>query len=187
MKMRLLLSAVIVAAVMTLTECGPDKSSPLPTTPKDTTKTKVYNNQFKIGFEIYKLDIVEDLSTSTYFPTSDETVIYVTGNSSKDVSSGVVEGNATFEIIIKGQGTNKGIYKQTDLSPGEITLEVTTGSPPKLSEYSFDTKSNIIVEITEYGKEGGIVKGTFSGILKDGLNTGAVSGGLFEVKRAPNK
>ena len=189
MKFRLLLSAaVLFISVVSLTECGPKETPPTVTpTPTDTTtKPKTFGNKFKIGFDTYNLDIIEDESTCTYFAATDEIVIDVTGISSK-ASGGVVAGRGRFVIEIVNQGSKKGLYKQADLLPDELTLEVEIGEPPTQSKYSYDTKSNIVVEITEYGAPGGRVKGTFSGLLKSGITSGPVSGGTFDVERSPDK
>lgn len=171
----------LIAGGFFLSECN-EPSPPAPVvTPKDTTAPKPVN-KFKAGFEVYNLDINVDLTYGAYNKTVGQTAILADGVSSKNSIPGAVSGPGDFKITFEGQG--KGTYTQA--SGIFIDLEVGTDVGIKRNEYGTDSKSDVVVTVTEWGAVGGRIKGTFTGTLKTGINSIKIGEGVFDVLRRPD-
>jgi len=173
--------ASLIAGGFFLSQCG-DKPTTTPViTPVDTTAPKPVN-KFKAGFEIYNLDIIADLTFGAYNKMSGQTEVQVDGVSSKNSIPGAVSGPGDFKLTFEGKGV--GAYTQS--SGKYINLEVGTEAGIKRNEYGTDGNSNVTITVTEWGDEGGRIKGTFSGKLKTGINSIEITGGAFDVLRKPD-
>ena len=170
--------ASLIVGGFFLSECG-DKTTTTPiVTPKDTTAPKPIN-KFRAGFEIYNLDITEDVTFGAYHKNAGLTAIQVFGVSSKNSIPGAVSGPGDFKITFEGKGV--GTYKQE--SGIYVNLEVGTDAGIKRNEYGTDSKSNVVITVTEWGEVGGRIKGTFTGTLKTGINSIVIDQGVFDVQR----
>jgi hypothetical protein len=159
------------------TGCSDDTVDP---TPIDSTPVvdEIFN-RFTIGFDQYDL-VIDPNSTVAYQRKVDGlTIINVVGSSKKVSGTPIVEGKGEIEIKIDAQGV--GTWKQVDMD--DLEIEVATGEGNRRKEYSFDDNSNMICNIIKYDSVGGYIQGTFSGILKDGVNSITVKKGEFKVER----
>lgn len=171
-----------IAGSMLLSQCDDKTTTPVVTPPKDTTATKPVN-KFRAGFEVYNLDINVDLSYGTYYVSDNETVIQISGVSSKNSIQGAVDGPG--DMIIKFPGNKIGSFKQDSGDP--VTLEIGTGEGIKRNEYGTDTDSKVEINVTTYDAVGGRIKGTFQAKLKSGINSITIDQGVFDVQRKPNQ
>lgn len=172
-----------VAGSLLLSQCDDKTTTPVVTTPKDTTSTTKPVNKFRAGFEVYNLDINTDLSYGTYYATDNETVIQVNGVSTKNSIQGAVDGPG--DMIITFPGNKTGTFKQDSGDP--VELEVGTGEGIKRNEYGTDTDSKVEINVTTYDPVGGRIKGTFTAKLKSGINSITIDQGVFDVQRKPNQ
>ncbi len=151
---------------------------PQDTLPGDTTPVEEIVNEFKIGFDTYRLNIEEDLTYGVYNSAADRTYVYVSGN---DGSNGDADFEFEFDGNMAGTFTNQ--------NGGTATFACGTGTIGDIrrEEFSADNGS-ISITVTEYGDEGtGVIKGTFTGTVLKGVNSYQVRNGKFEVKRKLNE
>lgn len=168
----------VVPAILATTSCGDD---PPPTTPDgngDDDPIVTYNN-LKVGFDQYNLQLDPNQTTAWYDAGSDETVIFIVGN---DVSA---QDNGQAEVEIRFPGNTTGDFKQADSD--QVLLEVSTGVSPTRVEYGMDNNSNVMISCSDYGEVGDTIWGTFSGLLKSGINSRQVDNGEFAVVRAADR
>jgi hypothetical protein len=153
---------------------GTETPDPVDTLPGDTTPVEVIVNEFKIGFDTYKLNIEEDLTYGVYNSASDRTYIYVSGN---DGSNGDADFAIEFDGNVAGTFTNT--------PPETATFACGTGTVGDIRREEFTADGGTIsITVTEYGDElTGVIKGTFTGTVMKGVNSYQVRNGKFEVKR----
>jgi hypothetical protein len=180
-RLRYIILAMMIAPMLIISNgCGDD-----PVTLPDTTDTIPKDTAgagFKVGFDIYELVINDDQTDGHYRAADNKTLINVVGQSEK-ADGGVVEGKG--EIELEFPGNIAGSWSQANMD--EITIELATGVLPMRTEYSYDANSNMIITITEYGEVGEKIKGTFSGLLKSGINQRDVRNGFFSVTRSADQ
>lgn len=156
--------------------CGGDESGGTPT-PTDTVEVKTFENTIQVGFDLYELDVRENLTEGFYESMSDNTVIFVSGNDSE-------EGDCDFNITIPG----KDLGSYTTSTDG-ATFEAGTGTVGDVRRIEYNSDgTTMTIEITEYGDVGERIKGTFSGQVKNtSSQTLDVRNGKFDVERTPDK
>jgi hypothetical protein len=183
MKKLMFVILVVIAAsfgVTINTGCsGSGEPVPQDTTDNDTTPVVSDENGFKIGFDTYKLDVVEALTYGVYNKAANKTYIFVSG---QDASQAANEENADFALEVDSNVV--GTYTKTD----GARIDVGTGSGIKRLEYTSDGASITII-ITQYDAVGGRIKGTFSGSVKESnaVSTTPITGGYFDVLRKPDE
>ncbi len=171
-----------VATLFVLTKCDDKPVTPTTTTPKDTTSQNTVINKFRAGFEVYNLDVIKDLTYGAYYVSDDETVIQISGISVKNSVQGAVDGPG--DVILHFPGNKTGTFKQADGK--DVDLQIGTGEGIKRNEYGTEAGSNVIITVTTYDAVNGRIKGTFSGTLKEGINSIVIDQGQFDVLRKPN-
>ena len=154
-------------------------------TPPDTTDTtdttdstgggNNLENSFRLGLDDYDLTTVANLTSATYNKAANKTYIFITGNDAKN-------GDATVIMEFNGKTTGSFVANAADTAK----FEMETGSGVT-KEYFDANGAGVTMVVTDYGDVGGTIKGTFSGNVKKGINTLAVSKGKFEVERSPDE
>lgn len=169
-KLSVLALILIFAAGAAITGCG--DTEPTPVKNDDTTTQVTITNEFKIGFDTYKIETI-DLSTYGYYSsTEDKTYIFVEG-------SDATLGDADFVIWFDGNAT--GTFKTVD---GTAHFACGTGEKGTIYREEFTSDGGTVtVNVTEYGAVDGQIKGTFSGTVMKSLNSFNVSNGKFDVTR----
>jgi len=181
--LRIIMIALLVSpALLFTTGCGDDTVTP---TPVDTTEDNSPDifNRFTAGFEQYDLVIEPNSTYGVFNATTGLTTINVVGESTRVVGTPVVDGHAEMEI--KVYTDDVGTYRQADQD--DVEIEVATGEGIRREEFSWDDNSNMVVSITQYDSVGGIIKGTFSGVLKNGINSVTFKNGEFQVERIEDR
>ena len=77
-------------------------------------------------------------------------------------------------------GKDAGVYTQN--SPN-FSFEIATGEGAKRIESSSDAAQNMAVTVSEYGDVGELIKVSFTGELKSGINSRSFSKGYLEIER----
>lgn len=181
--LKFLLIALLVSPMLfSVSSCKDDTVEP---TPQDTTPVKEpdITNRFTIGFDQYELVLDENSSYGYYRNADGLTVISIVGTSTAQSGTPIVSGRGEVEIKI---ATDKaGTFSQAN--GDDLEIEIATGEGVRRKEYSFDSNSNMKLTITQYDSVGGFLKGTFSAVLKDGINTRDVKKGEFKVERSKDQ
>ncbi len=174
-----LLIAMMVAPMFFVgTGCGPDGDD----TPiiVDTTPTVIDTPRcgFTVSFDNYQLVLENDASGAYYDMATNKTTIEVVGYSTKGVGEATITSKAEVELSFNGKDT--GMMDQNTVG---FELRIATGEGTKLIESTSDVTNALTVNISEFGEVGELVKGTFTGKLKTGINSRDFSKGYFEVTR----
>ncbi|MCB9245911.1 MAG: hypothetical protein H6606_05725 [Flavobacteriales bacterium] len=175
--------ALLVSPMLfTVSSCKDDTVEP---TPKDTTPVIVntITNRFTIGFDQYDLVLDENSSYGYYRNADGLTVISIVGTSTAVSGTPIVSGRG--EVEIKIATTKEGSFSQAN--GDDLEIEIATGEGIRRKEYSFDQNSNMKLNITKYDSVGGFIQGTFSAVLKDGINSRDVKKGEFKVERSKDQ
>lgn len=160
------------------TGCGSD-DGPVVVTPIDTVEpTDTPACGFTVSFQNYQLVLDNNLSQGSYRKDINETLVNIVGYSEKGNAGATITSRA--ELELKFIGKDIGVHTQN--TPG-FSLEIATGEGSKRIESSTDPANSIALTITEYGEVGELIKCTFTGELKSGINTRAFSKGFFEIER----
>ncbi|MFT5513214.1 MAG: hypothetical protein ACI8SE_001620 [Bacteroidia bacterium] len=159
------------------TGCGTDEVPPLPP-PEDTVAVDTPACGFTVSFQNYQLVLDGNLSQASYRKDINETLVNIVGYSEKGNAGASITSKAELELTFIGQDI--GVYTQN--SPG-FSLEVATGEGSKRIESSTDFANAMAVTISEYGEVGELIKCTFTGELKSGINSRSFSKGFFEIER----
>ncbi len=180
MKKLSIILLVIAATAIGLgnTGCG-DTATPTPvdTTNNDTTGTEVIVNEFKIGFDTYRLNLEDAKTYGVYNKAAKRTYIYVSGN---DASNGDAD------FILEFEGNAKGTFNNT--SPGTALLDLGTGTVGNVRREEFTSDGGTVtIMVTEYGAVGEKIKGTFSGTVMKGVNSVQIKNGQFQVTRVADE
>jgi len=181
--LRIIMIALLVSpALLFTTGCGDDAPAPTPVDTTEDNSPEIFN-RFTAGFEQYDLVIDPNTSYGVFNATTGLTTINVVGESTRVVGTPVVDGHA--EIEIKVYAGDVGTYRQDDQD--DVEIEVATGEGVRREEFSWTDRSGMIVSISQYDSVGGIIKGTFSGVLQNGINSVTFKNGEFQVERIEDR
>ncbi len=181
-KLQYVLFVMMLAPLFVVSNgCGGDEVV-IPPDTTDTIPKDTAGAGFQVGFDKYLLVLDNNQTDAHYRAADGKTLIYIVGRSEKG-AQGVVEGKGEVELVLPGNVV--GTWAQSNMD--DITIELATGEPPTRTEYSYDANSNMKITITEYGEVGGKISGTFSGLLKTGINSRDVKDGFFSVTRTANQ
>ena len=178
-KITLILLLFSATALIMTTGCGSDED---PTTssnnnnPQDSTPTTSIDNQIQIGLELFKFNEDIDRTFGEYNSRDTSTYISVFGNDPN-------YGDASFNITFPGQTTGSFV---TVVGSSEVDFQAGAGEEGTIYREEFSASgSTMNIEVTEYGAIGEHIKGTFSGIVKNGRTGQSVNitKGKFEVIR----
>lgn len=177
-----LLVAVATALSMGTTSCGPETTNPTPTTTDstDTGGNIEVVNSVTVGLQAYSIVTEAERTNSTYVTAKDETEIICFGN---DAEAGDID----FQITFSGKST--GTYVSNSTGADKVVFGLGTGTEGDVRRQEHDAGSTALtVVVTEYGNIGGLVKGTFSGQVKNqNGQTINISKGIFEVVRKADR
>jgi hypothetical protein len=177
MKKISLLAFILLAVgfLFSTTGCDDDTPPEPPVVPVDTTEVVELNNQMKVGFDLYKLNINEVLTDGFYSTGDNTTVINVSGNDG-------TQGDADFTLTFPGKTT--GSFSTQGM--GELaTFEAGTGAIGDVRRIEMNAGiTPFTIEVTEYGAVGEKIIGTFSGTVKNTNSQSIeITEGKFEVTR----
>lgn len=177
----ILLAFVASIFFITTTGCGTDDEPTAPkkadTTSTDTTITDPTDlpNKITVGFDDYTIATEASKTFGEYNTGKNETYLTISGQDSKN-------GQVDFQIEIPGNTTGS---FQTGTT-GNSTFELGTGTIGDVRREEFSaSNSDFTIVVTEYGAVGEMIKGTFSGEVKNGKTgvTIKITKGEFEVLR----
>ena len=165
------------ASLIMTTGCGSDDTTTTPTVNnQDSTPTVTIDNQIQIGLELFKLNEETDRTFGEYETRDTSTYISVFGNDPN-------YGDASFNITFPGQTTGTFV---TVSGSSDVDFQAGAGEEGTIyrEEYSASGSTMTIV-VTEYGAVGEHIKGTFSGVVKNGRTGQSVNitKGKFDVIR----
>lgn len=176
-KITLFLLLFSVASLIMTTGCGSDDTTTTPTdNNQDSTSTVTIDNQIQIGLELFKLNEETDRTFGEYDMRDTSTYISVFGNDPN-------YGDASFNITFPGQTTGTFV---TVNGSSDVDFQAGAGEEGTIyrEEYSASGSTMTIV-VSEYGAVGEHIKGTFSGVVKNGRTGQSVNitKGKFDVIR----
>ncbi|MFT5725676.1 MAG: hypothetical protein ACI9JN_002803, partial [Bacteroidia bacterium] len=128
---------------------------------------------FIVSFKNYQLVLDPNLSQASYRKDIDQTLINIVGYSTDGNAGATITSKVELELVFKGKDI--GVYTQNST---DFTLEVATGEGAKRIESSSDPANVMAVTVTEYGEVGELIKATFTGELKSGINTRSFTKGF---------
>ena len=178
MKNITLVLLLINAAALTLTTgCGDDTTTTQPNdNNQDSTPTVTIENQIQIGLELFKLNEEVDRTFGEYITRDENTYISVFGNDQNF-------GDASFNITFPGKTTGTFV---TEVGSSDVDFQAGAGEEGTIRREEYSASgSTVTIVVTEYGAIGEHIKGTFSGIVKNGKTGQSVniSRGKFDVIR----
>ncbi|MBO6517193.1 MAG: hypothetical protein JJ975_11645 [Bacteroidia bacterium] len=177
--LKYLLIAMMIAPMFFVgTGCGGDEVPPVKDTTPTVDPTDTASCGFTVSFDNYQLVLEQDVSGVYYDNVLDKTTIEITGFSTKNKHGATITSKAEISLEFNGKATGK--YDQN--SPG-LDFKIATGEGVQLVESSSDPTNNLTINITEYGEKGELIKGTFSGKLKTGINSRDFTKGYFNIVR----
>ena len=156
-----------------------DDAPPPPTT--DTTVVEETDTPacgFTVSFKNYQLVLDANLSQGSYRKDVNQTLINIVGYSTDGNAGATITSKAELELVF--QGKSIGVKTQND---PDFSLEIATGEGAKRIESSSDIANSMAVTVTEYGEVGELIKATFTGELKSGINSRSFTKGYLEIKR----
>ena len=176
--LKYLIIALMISPLFFVTT-GCDDDAPPPPPVEDTTEpTDTPACGFTVSFQNYQLVLDQNLSQASWRKDIDETLINIVGYSTKGNAGASITSKAELELTFMGK--DAGVYTQN--SPN-FSFEIATGEGAKRVESSSDAANNMAVTISEYGEVGELIKATFTGELKSGINSRSFSKGYFEIER----
>lgn len=167
-----------------LVNIGCDDDAP-PPPPQDTTVVEETDTPacgFTVSFQNYQLVLDGALSQGSWKKDINETLINLVGYSERGNAGASITSKAALELVF--QGKSIGVKTQND---PDFSLEIATGEGAKLVESSSDAANNMAVTVTEYGEVGELIKATFTGELKSGINSRSFTKGYLEIKRSADR
>jgi hypothetical protein len=177
-KITLILFLFSAAALIMTTSCGSDDNTTTPSNnnSQDSTPTANINNQIQIGLELFKFNEDKNRTFGEYNSRDTTTYISVFGNDPN-------YGDASFNITFPGQTTGSFV---TVIGSSDVDFQAGAGEEGTIYREEFSASgSTMNIEVTEYGAVGEQIKGTFSGVVKNGRTGQSVniSKGKFDVIR----
>jgi hypothetical protein len=182
MKNITLILLLFSAAALTMTTgCGSDDTSTTPSdNTQDSTPTVSIENQIQIGLELFKLNEEVDRTFGEYTTRDTSTYISVFGNDAN-------YGDASFNITFPGQTTGTFV---TEVGSSDVDFQAGAGEEGTIRREVYSASgSTMTIIVTEYGAVGDHIKGTFSGVVKNGKTGQSVNitKGKFDVIRRDNQ
>ena len=176
-KITLILLLTFTAALIMTTGCGSDDTSSTPNNNnQDSTPTVTLENQIQIGLKLFKLNEETDRTFGEYDTRDTSTYISVFGNDAN-------HGDASFNITFPGQTTGTFV---TVNGSSDVDFQAGSGEEGTVRREEFSASgSTMTIIVTEYGAIGEHIKGTFSGVVKNGKTGQSVNitKGIFDVIR----
>lgn len=171
--------ALMISPLFLINTGCDDGTVPPPVDTTDTTEpTDTPACGFTVSFQNYQLVLDANLSQASYRKDIDQTLINIVGYSTKGNAGASITSKAELELVFKGKSI--GVKTQND---PDFSFEIATGEGAKRVESSSDFANDMAVTVTEYGEVGELIKATFTGELKSGINSRSFSKGYFEIKR----
>ncbi len=174
----LIIALMISPLFLVNTGCDGDEVPPVVDTTDNTEPTDTPACGFTVSFQNYQLVLDQNLSQGSWRKDINETLINIVGYSTKGNAGASITSKAELELSFVGK--DPGVYTQN--SP-EFSLEIATGEGAKRIESSSDAAQNMAVTVSEYGEVGELIKVTFTGELKSGINSRSFTKGFLEIER----